>query len=315
MPQVCYFNQTREVQDRITDFYDFLWPAAAAMWNLRWQVRGYIHAVPTASQEQILNRFVTGAGLHGVNLRRACVEKEWSEQMNQFARFLLVDICAMYEGWLEAVLGEVGLSSHVKQCQFPTTTTPRGLKGVGAFLAAVSKSESSITKAAFYPVLSARSAKWKTSLEPMLLCYRYFKEIRNTWIHGGGVANQKVIDCHAAFSSVASTTDLGVKEVPEHLCPVIGQPIQVSMRGIVGLSDIVRRIILVLDAETCRVRRAEDHLANRWNEKHGRGISLCSTDPGRRRRQIISRITKLGLPVPSTTDDLDSFLRGRGLAH
>jgi hypothetical protein len=53
-----FFPATREAIDQMTALFDFAWPTAAALWNLRWQVHGFITEVPDATSEDLKKRFV-----------------------------------------------------------------------------------------------------------------------------------------------------------------------------------------------------------------------------------------------------------------
>ena len=44
---VCFaFSETDEAADEITRLFEFVWPTATALWNLRWQVGGFLAIVP-----------------------------------------------------------------------------------------------------------------------------------------------------------------------------------------------------------------------------------------------------------------------------
>lgn len=68
-----FFTSTAAFKNQYTALFDFLQPTAAALWNLRWQVRGYLATVPDATKEDLMGRFVQGSGIHSVNLRRAAL--------------------------------------------------------------------------------------------------------------------------------------------------------------------------------------------------------------------------------------------------
>ena len=75
-----FFTATASAHAQITGLFNFVWPTAAAMWNLRWQVNGYLQVVPDATVEQLRARFTEGADINGANFRRACVEHTWDQQ-------------------------------------------------------------------------------------------------------------------------------------------------------------------------------------------------------------------------------------------
>ena len=58
----------------------------------------------------------------------------------------------------------------------------------------------------------------KASCPNLILCYRYFKEIRNAQVHSGGIANQTAVDAYNAFLPVSGKAGLGRKgELWRHL--------------------------------------------------------------------------------------------------
>lgn len=92
------FRTSRWAYRQVTELFDFVTPTAAALWNLRWQVVGFCSHHPAASVQVLDDRFVSGSGLHGANLRRACIDTSWEYQQQQFAKFLLISLFSIYEG-------------------------------------------------------------------------------------------------------------------------------------------------------------------------------------------------------------------------
>ena len=124
-----FLQASKRVARRITDIFDFAWPTAAAIWNLRWQVAGYLSVVPDATPQELSGRFLAGSGIRGANLRKSCIKTTWDEQQQEFAKFLLIEFCALYESWCEDALAELNLKADLKKSlQFPTPTTGNGKK-------------------------------------------------------------------------------------------------------------------------------------------------------------------------------------------
>lgn len=268
------------------------------MWNLRWQVAGYVQARPAATVEDLEARFVGGSSIRGANLRRACVDNSWDTQQEQFAKFLLIDLCAIYEGWLGAALDAVrGSEADLKDLQFPTSHTLSGKKvGVSAALGRLHKNESALIVSALYPALRRHAKNSRNKLETILACYRYFKELRNVLIHGGGRASEKLLEAHAVYVSIGAATDLDLKEIPAHHPPVLGFPVKLSLRGVVGFSGLLIRLVTTLDAELARTQPAEELLARRLAESLGKGKLLPPKGTSQRRGRIRACLRNLGLP-------------------
>lgn len=64
-----FFPSGRQASDQITALFNFVWPTAAALWNLRWQVQGFVAEVPSATVDQPEQRFVFGSKIDTVDLK------------------------------------------------------------------------------------------------------------------------------------------------------------------------------------------------------------------------------------------------------
>jgi hypothetical protein len=107
MAGYLFFRSSRSTHQQVTELFDFVWPTVAALWNLRWQVAGLSATQTSVTTDMLTGRFIAGSGIHGANLKRACLETTWDQQQSQFAKFLLIDLFALYEGWLASTLGDM----------------------------------------------------------------------------------------------------------------------------------------------------------------------------------------------------------------
>jgi hypothetical protein len=306
-----FFMSSRQATDNITDIFDFVWPTAAAIWNLRWQVDGFLRVHPSVSEHILVGRFIEGSGIRGANLKSACVETSWDVQQEKFAKFLLIEICALYEGWLEGVKTELGLASFdIKGFQFPSS----GNAGFAAALANARTSLSSEMTNCVFPAL-ARNKKYSLSkIEELLKCYWYFKECRNSLIHRGSLVDQKLMNAFTSYNPLTRIA-LGLAEKPEYTqTSAEGDKVVLKLRGVVGLTDVVLRIITTLDAELCKCQESEAVLASMWRAKH-RGVVTLPSDQSVKTRTALRLINQLDLPKPSQPDELISMLGRLGLTH
>ena len=138
-----FFQATQSAHTQITKVFDFAWPTATAMWNLRWQVGGFLKVVPTATVEQLNARFTEGADIHGANLQRACIDHTWDEQKESFARIILTNAIAIYEGWIEETLKSLGKNTKALQTSLQIPDPAAGaMTGVTAAIATINAVES-----------------------------------------------------------------------------------------------------------------------------------------------------------------------------
>ncbi len=316
MARYLFFDASRKTYEQVTGVFDFLWPTAAAMWNLRWQVDGYLRVRGNATVAELENRFVAGSGIHGANIRRACAELSWEQQQQEFAKFLLITIFALYESWLKIVLEDLGTWTRQveKQLQFPTSVQSGKRTGVWEAVDVVTAQESPMLKEAFYASLLAHRKNARAYLDNLMKCYRYFKESRNCLIHNGGIANDKAEEVYRDFVAVANPGDLGIADPPQHFPITAGAPIGISLHGIVGFCDVILRLIATLDAELSRSAGAEKVFHRNWVAVNGKKC-LKTGDLVKRRRQIERLVSKLGLPEPAETEAIEQYLLAHRLAR
>ena len=303
----AFLAASSSAQDQITGLYDFVWPTAAALWNLRWQVNGYIVARPNAGVDELQARFIEGSGIRGANLRRACIEHGWDDQQEKLAEVLLTNLFAIYEGWEDEV--RTKSKPHLGDClaakcfQIPSKAKE-----------ALNKLESADADEAaklFWEQLRREKMYDPSLVQNWLKCYRYFKELRNDIVHQGGRAGKWTVDTYNAFKPIATPVGLGVKEVPLHLpVSVEGQQVRLHLRGVVGFSDILRRLIITIDCEFLRsdaagpllVERLKDELGDLRRESKGKqGSKLESL--------IRGRLKGSSLPVPQDVKAIVSTMR------
>jgi hypothetical protein len=307
-----FFRSSRAAYDQVTELYDFVWPASAALWNLKWQVAGYSAQNPKVTQEELNSRFVLGSGIHGVNLRYSCIDSSWEQQQAQFAKFLLIDLFAIYEAWLETTLSSLNKKVLVTKFQFPTVSK-RGSPsdGIGFALGRLHQNESSILKGTIYPALLTHKKNSLAHLEALLICYRCFKECRNSLMHRGAIADQRTEDAYTSYSALTAA-DLGLRDYPQ--CPAIvtGKEVRLLIRGVVGFSDAILHLIATLDAEFARTHAAEAEFQAQWLNINGRG-KMLKADPAKRGRKISKLVARLKIPEPASTSGLEAYLRAKHL--
>jgi hypothetical protein len=273
----------------------------------------------SANQEVLHGRFVEGSGIHGANLKLACIDMSWDKQQQQFAKFLLVDLFAIYEGWLEHTLTDVGMNtkSLLNSLQAPSDPLKPSL-GVGAGLVRLQTASSPMLKGAFYDPLILHSKNSHSRLEQLFIAYRCFKELRNSLMHRGGKADDRVVAAYVAYSALTAS-DLKSKELPQVHVPILGENIALSLRGVVGFADVIRRLIATLDAELACVNGATAELNAQLN--------LHFATPGRtkktryalpadalgREKKVRKLIGKIGLPRPRQIALLELHLKSHRL--
>lgn len=297
------FEETRFAADAITDLFDFVWPTAIGLWNLRWQVKGYIDSVPNATTEDAHKRFVLGSGIHGSDLKSMIKSRTWEAQQERLAEVILTNGFAIYESWAHQILTRCPVPGYSeKDLAFPVAAQ--------RYINAASASPSAFMSAVFRPTLIMHRKYKASTLQSMLLCYRYFKEIRNRQMHGGGIATQTTVDAYNAFAAISSSASMDTKEAIEHSAVVLGKPVKLKIRGVVGFCDILLRLMITIDAELSGTSFAEIVALERLRRSKKPKPTL-GKQPHNITRKLKGVVRSAGLPEPADLVTLKSFL----LAH
>ena len=261
-----FFTPSKLFAAQITDLFDRIWPIVTAMKNLRWQVRGYYEENKIDINESLNRKFVEPVDkTNRPNLYRTCIEEPWEEQEYFISQNLLVQTFACYEAWCDNILTLLHRNVYHdgSKLQFPERVNP--------LLTAMKLGASPELKNSLYGQYVANSKLYAPRcLEKWLKVYRYFKECRNCIVHAGGIANSSVV---AAYEDVKilTTTDLMVDEVPVMYEPKVGEYLKLSLRGVVGFSQIVLRIVETLDIEM--IQYADEYFVSRIKEECNRDMT------------------------------------------
>jgi hypothetical protein len=305
---LAFFATTHAYRRSHTDVFDFITPTAAAMWNLRWQVAGFLAAAPNATKDDLDGRFLAGSGIRSANVRRAAVDHTWDQQLEQFARFSLYVFVALYEGWLATTLALFPKPAQlVKEMQFPSRRT-RGKpsSGVRHAIDLATRSRSSLMRRAFAAPLRAQRRYSLTKIDELLVCYRYFKECRNSLLHGAGLASRNLKQSADAMGGL-SVSSLGTRAMPEYFPFALGDPVTVTLRGVVGFSEVVLRIVTTIDAELALTQQGETEFFRRWKSVYR--YEMLPADTTRRLHRIEAQTMNAGFPRPYDPGVLDRALR------
>lgn len=301
-----FFTPSKLLAAQITELFDNVWPQVTAMKNLRWQVRGYYEENQIGINEGLSRKFVEPADkTNRPNLYRTCIEEAWEDQEYFIAKNLLVQTFACYEAWCDNILKELSSATarNVKGLQFPTT--------VNNLILEMQQDAESLLKDTFYPIYVANSKLHNVScLENWLKVYRYFKECRNCIIHSGGIANDAVADAFLHVKDL-SLSDLSVNEIPQMYQPVNGEYLELSLRGAVGFSQIVLRIVETIDIEFIQSKNAPLYFIKRLKETTDKGKNL--TNKSKKRQKIVSCIQKGGFAKPDDPEKLLPLLIKEGV--
>lgn len=260
--QKYFFECSNNLHNEIVGLNDFALPMCTALWNFRQTVAGEITKSQNIKAEELSKKYNTAPGARGTpNLLTAFRDMTWSDHLHNISELYLIGIISIYEYWCEEITDILGRSDLAIKLQFPTN--PTATNGVRHAINELTKSQSTAICSTIYPSIINSKKYSLASLDNLLLCFRYFKELRNSLLHRGKLCDGKLWGAQSAFAPVANNTSLGMDFTPRHSIVKIGDPVQLDLHGVLGFTEVILRIVTTLDSELSRSKSAETHLLQR----------------------------------------------------
>ncbi len=316
-----FFPATHSVDRRLGDTFGFIWASYAGLRELWWQVRGFRSQFPELHIDQVKSKFLSGLTLPGgIDIRRTCIETDWPQHEEEFAKWILFESCTLYESWCEKVCSEVFSPSlaakHAKNLQFPSDQTkPNQRTGYQKAVDAANAATSSLMTAQFFPKLSSSPLNRWAVIEDYLTAYRYFKECRNAIIHSDGVVNQDLIDLRNALVASQAKNPSPFRHAFAMPALSLGAGIPIPIKDSVLFATVVRLLICTFDAALCVAISNERTLEARLRTARARSPALVNipADPVKKTQRVRRILTAARVPVPVTVADVEAWMLAKGV--
>lgn len=302
--QRYYFEESNNLQNEIIGLHEFVLPMSTAMWQFRSIIGTELQSVSPLNASQLATKYNTAPNTRGsTDLIRPFSTITWEEQRQRIAELALVNIIAIFEVWCDEICGKLGHPDLAIRIQFPTNASKT--KGVGSAIDQITTVESVAIKGAIYPSLTRTKKYSMPTLDNLLRCFRYFKELRNSFMHRGRKCDGKLYGAQSEFLPVANEASLGMDFVPEHSSYQIGDSIDLSLHGVLGFTDVILRIVTTVDAELSRSESAQAEILRR--------IKIEKKTPIKRVESLRSVFNTFGIQGVNITPDLISLLRSNAV--
>ena len=205
-------------------------------------------------------------------------------------------------------LNKNGQRDFAENLQFPNATNPKEKSRTKAILKMGGTAVDLANAFIYDPAVARRNVG--SNIDYLLICYRYFKEVRNALAHNGGKANQRTVDSYNNFSSIASK--LGTKEIPQiSVVSSVGDNVNVSLRGAIGFTDVLLRIIATYDVEFSALKICEAELKQRFQPQI-KG-NYVQGDQVKKDKRLVSALKSYDFPTINPQSGLRNFLKREGL--
>lgn len=319
-----FFSATKSVSDELGNMFSFSWASYLGLRELWWQSRGYASVHPELTPKQIEKKFTGGLPLPGgIDFEELFLKMSWEEHERRVAKSILFEACSMYEQWLEAVCGEMGLPlSRAKliadQLQFPLGHLSNGKPhDYQVALDYLYINRSTFIKDEFLPTLRSNKLNCLHHLPAYITAYRYFKECRNALIHSSGKVNSRIVVYHQNLSieqiftkipcSLPFNHEFSLAIAPE------GSLIPLSLHDCKLLATVIQRIIVMLDAELALYKGCETIMKSRTlaiaKADRSKWINLIGSNATKQATRTAGLLSASGLPKAVNPSNVYNWLR------
>lgn len=300
-----FFKVTENALNNITQQFHLVHPLRSSMLYTRKAVTMMAAENPNADDLYFKAFIDPENNVHGTGYRESFLNTPWADQEEQLAWLLLNNLFAIHEGWAESLfLDRFNGKGYAKEA-FINSLERTGLLAKFSSYYVTSPRRSTLLANAFFDTYKDASGLDFSKIDNYMLMYRYLKAARNSFMHGNCIASQWLLDEYSAYSAVANINDLDVTEVPVIIPPVLGQKVHLSIRGVIGFSDFMQRILTISDIFLLQTKAAEEEFVTR---RPSNIIPTLSTNINRAKEQIGQLCVSAGFLRPVWSEELQRYM-------
>ena len=288
-----FFTVSNDALATISKLYDLIHPLRVSLSYTRKRVQK-IQDINLAKAE------IDPTGeIHGVNFQKVFVDDKREDQEEDLAWILLNSLFAIHEGWGSSMYEIFRGATFNKEYVFTKNLAKENLADLFSSYFVTTTERSSLIDSNFQNAYFLGLKFDYTILDKYMLLYRYFKELRNCFMHHGSIVTDKVVQAYNDYTLVVTcATDLDVSELPVINSPVLGERARISMRGVIGFSQIIRRIIMISDINLLLSKHAENEIIERGKNNNWKPQKINHLDCDQK-KVFDSYFQKNGMQVPA----------------
>lgn len=300
-----FFKSTEDALNNITKLFYLVHPLRTSMQYTRSVMEQMVEENPNADDTYFKSVLDPDDKVHGTGFCEAFLNTPWQEQEEQLAWLLLNNLFAIHEGWVDSIFHERFKDKGYSKDKFIPRLESTGLSAKFTSYFVTNAKRSQLLSNAFFDTYKNASRLDFSKIDNYMLMYRFFKEARNSFMHGNCIASQRLIDAYTAYSAVATEADLDVTEVPVIVQPVLGQKVHLNIRGVIGFSDFVQRILIISDIYLLQTKAAEGEFISR---KPSGTLLTLNTNPARAKTQIKNVCESVGFLRPIWSEEFQQYM-------
>ncbi len=277
-----FFEPSKLFLAQITELFDDVWPTVTAIQYFRDQVVDYCKTHTVKDNQTLVKKYAKSKDkTNRPNLARFCIQDTMEEIKLGIAKNLLINLFAYYEAWVEEMLEIMNCNNRINRYEFQYPSGQQ-TNNYNVVLSNVRNNGCQVLIDSYYNQYQNNKLYSLTSVDYWLHYYRYYKELRNSIAHGGGVVTQKLVDAYNDVINLnLSKNDLLVDELPAIDVPVINTAANYSLREIVWLSQILIRLVVTFDVEFIKSNQTEDYFCKEIKKVYQKKKKLPNDDTNR----------------------------------
>jgi len=303
----AFFDETKIAYDRITELYDLIHPIIISFANFKKEIVELINNCPDITEDEIKKRYrLPNVRSTETGYVKIFLDEKVETFESKVSWLLLTNTFSIYEGWLETLINgpfsRLSNQDSVKNLQFP--------RSIKSEITRLKENESGIMTRCFLPTLMNNTHYTNTDIKDLMKCYRFFKELRNSNVHGDGKVTQTVIDKYNDF--IVIKDNIIIESTFLVPAPVLGEKYDLLLDDVIAFSNVILDLIVVLDAELTCSNVAEQIFLEKFRSRE-KNLDLNS-NPDKAADQCARMARMAGIRVyPSNRIDFMNYLKSKRL--
>lgn len=246
----------------------------------------------------------------GQNLRRFS-EISHDERESKMAALWLSLVISSYEVWAD----DLPVEDSGRACQFPTAgTVGDDVRGFGDIFAAAPVSPR--IDAIFGAELASHARNLGVRVDDALAIYRFYKECRNSLVHSGGRANDRVELWGARARKSAGDLHVNASGGPMPIPQFVsGDRVSLRVDEVRCFASVLLRIAYTVAAQLSVTELGFQQLKARWQRVHGDDAVRVEKRKFERVKWLENTCHAAKVPWPGKAADLGVLLQNEKLVE
>lgn len=262
---LCFLPLTRALSNQIGKSISVTLGAYGGLWSL-YNTANELKNLNEKPDWRRLEKHLLGNApdIPGIDLKHIA-SCSWNDHQNHFVEMTLMQGMMVFEEWcsdFSNLIDVPGLKIKAETFQFPSGSFNGRydnwalIDSSGAFI------ESAFLKSQVQPSFTKKNTLNIASLDALLNWFRYFKSVRNSLAHNGGILEQNSVGLYN-IAVTAPLKTLGMARDYNSPIPIVGSKASITLPDSLLLLGIVQRIAFAFDAKYCSSIKVEDEVRDR----------------------------------------------------